>query len=482
MTKKYYAVKVGKAVGVYETWADCQKQVSGYPGAAFKGFGTKEEAEQFLGDTASLPAEQSESSNLDIKDYLDKLDDTTLVTFVDGSYDASSKVYGYGVVLVSKDGSTEEIIGSDNNKDYVDSRNVAGEIEGVQAAITYAVGKGYKKVAVFYDYIGIEKWAMAEWKANTTIAKDYVKFVTDMKRCIDIEYHKVKAHSGIEYNEKADELAKRSLLKKGIKNSSDGCVTITGIDIEEFESIFELLVLSNPDIKVQKAGEPKKCTNFILSLQNDKIVVSCYKKGTTTIQGKQSKLLEELLILIVELLPDKGEVVELLNDYHEINIEQDSIEAKFNYLIPSFRKSKTKDQKLINTLNQAVYNTMLKGERPDYTDLATPSLRAIEYYLYKELINKGIINLEDKGNGFRCFAPVRGYDTVYQLKEAHEGSFSAEELSYINELYNFYRNNRHTLNHWDKDSELTRVLETMEEARALIISNLELIDKYYNVF
>ncbi|MGG3805356.1 viroplasmin family protein [Metabacillus fastidiosus] len=480
--KKYYAVKVGKVTGIYETWADCQKQVNGYNGAVFKGFGTKAEAEQFIGDTSSLPTEQSENSNLDIKDYLDKLDVTTLVAFVDGSYDDKSKVYGYGVVLVSKDGSIEEIIGSDNNKDYVDSRNVAGEIEGVQSAITYAVGKGYKKIAVFYDYTGIEKWAMGEWKANTAIAKDYVNFTSDMKRCIDIEYHKVKAHSGIDYNEKADELAKKSLLRKGIKNSSDGCVTITGIDVEEFESIFELLVLSNSDITVQKAGEAKKCTNFILSLNNDKVVVSCYKKGTTTIQGKQSKLLEELMILVVELLPDNGEVVELLNDYHEINIEQDSIDTRFNHLMPNFMKSKTDDQKLINTLNQAVYNTMLKGERPDYTDLATPSLRAIEYYLYKVFISKGIMKLEDKGHGFWCFELVPGYDDIYQLQKTHEGPFSIEELSYINELYNFYRNNRHTLNHWDKNTELTRVLKTMQEARALIISNLELINKYYTVF
>lgn len=475
-------MKVGRVTGIYETWADCQKQVNGFTGAVFKGFGTKEEAEQFIGDTSSLPVVQSENSNLDIKDYLGKVDDATLVAFVDGSYDDKSKVYGYGVVLVGKDRSIEEIIGSDNNKDYVESRNVAGEIEGVQSAITHAVGKGYKKIAVFYDYYGIEKWAVGEWRANTAIAKDYVTFVTDMRRCIDIEFHKVKAHSGIEYNEKADELAKKSLLRKGIKNSSDGCVTITGIDIEEFESIFELLVLTNPDIKVQNAGEAKKCTNFILSLKNDKVVVSCYKKGTTTIQGKQSKLLEELMILVIELLPDNCEVIELLNDYHDIKIDPESIDGKFNHLIPNFTKSKTNDQKLINTLNQAVYNTMLKGDRPDYTDLATPSLRAIEYYLYKVLINKGIMKLEDKGSSFWCFAPVAGYDSVYQLQKAHEGPFSTEELSYINELYNFYRNNRHTLNHWDKNTELTRVLKTMEEARALIISNLELIDKYYTVF
>ncbi|MGG3943011.1 viroplasmin family protein [Peribacillus psychrosaccharolyticus] len=481
--KNYYAVKIGRVTGIYETWGECQKQINGYTGAVYKGFATKEEAEQYIGDTSSLPVVQSENSNLDIKDYLSKLDEETLVAFVDGSYDEKSKVYGFGVVLVSKDGTTEEIIGSDNNKDYVDTRNVAGEIEGVQSAITHAVGKGYKKIAIFYDYTGIEKWANGEWNAKATIAKDYVVFITDMRRCIDIEYHKVKAHSGIEYNEKADELAKRSLLKKGIKNSSDGCVTITGIAMDEFESIFELLKISNPVINVKEVGEVKKCKNYIISLNNDRVVVSCWKKGTTTIQGKQSKLLEELMMLVVELLPGNGEVVELLNDYHEVIIEQHNIDVKFSNLIPHFTKSKTNDQKLINALNQAVYNTMLKGDRPEYTDLATPALRAIEYYLYKVFINKGIMRVDDKRHGFWCFEPVPGYDNVYQIKKnKYEVLFSRDELLYINELYNFYYNNRHTLNHWNKDSRLTRDLKTMEEARSLIISNLALIDKYYTVF
>ncbi len=480
--KKYYGVKVGRVIGIYETWDECKKQVDGYAGAAYKGFPTKEEAEKYVQDTPpSKIVEKNENNNLKIDDYINKLDDTTLVAFVDGSYDNESKVYGYGAVLVGKEGIKEEIIGSDNNKDYLDSRNVAGEIEGVQSAITHAVGKGYKKIAVFYDYEGIEKWAVGDWKAKAPISKDYIVFVNDMKRCIEIEFHKVKAHSGIIYNEKADELAKKSLLKKGIKNNSDGCVTITGIDLEEFSTLFEILTTSNSDIKIQEAGKASKSTNFILSLFNDKIVVTCYKNGTTTIQGKQSKLLEELMMLVVELLPSNGEVIEVLNDYHEINISQSEMNFKFNHYLPNFSKTKTNDQKLINTLNQAVFNTMLKGDRPDYTDLATPALRAIEYYLYKILISKAIIKEDDESYGFNCFEPVKDFPDDRQLQVGHQRHFSEQQMVYINELYNFYRKHRNTLGHWDK-SGVTRVLSTMDEARSLIISNLELLDKYYTVF
>ncbi|MFS0820902.1 viroplasmin family protein [Bacillus sp. 1P02SD] len=479
--KKYYAVKVGRDTGIYETWDECKKQVEGFTGATYKGFSTLVEAEHFLLDVSSKIDKLKGNTNLEINEFINQLDDTTIVAFVDGSYDTESKVYGYGVVLVDKEGIKEEIIGSDNNKDYIDTRNVAGEIEGVQNAITHAVGYGYKKIALFYDYEGIEKWAVGDWKANSTIAKDYVIFINDMKRCIDLEFHKVKAHSGIVYNEKADELAKKSLLKKGIKNNSNGCVTITGIEIEEFTTIFEILSSSNQDINTFEAGKTNKSTNFILSLSSDKIVVTCYKNGTTTIQGKQSSLLEELMRLVVELLPNNGEVIELLNDYHEINIPQEEITLKFHHYLPNFNKIKTNDQKLINTLNQAVFNTMLKGVRPDYTDLAAPSLRAIEYYLYEILISVGIIKEDDDSHGFSCFEPVPGLPDDRQLQVGHQKHFTTQQTFYINELYNFYRNHRNTLNHWDK-SGTTRVLKTMEEARELIISNLVLLDKYYTVF
>lgn len=48
MKKKYYAIRRGRNTGVYETWAECEKQISGFPNARFKNFGTRSTAESFL--------------------------------------------------------------------------------------------------------------------------------------------------------------------------------------------------------------------------------------------------------------------------------------------------------------------------------------------------------------------------------------------------------------------------------------------------
>ncbi len=36
--KNIYAVAVGRNVGIYETWQDCQQNIKGFPNAKYKGF------------------------------------------------------------------------------------------------------------------------------------------------------------------------------------------------------------------------------------------------------------------------------------------------------------------------------------------------------------------------------------------------------------------------------------------------------------
>lgn len=44
----FYAVRAGRVPGVYTSWDECEKQVKGFSLARFKGFASREEAEQFV--------------------------------------------------------------------------------------------------------------------------------------------------------------------------------------------------------------------------------------------------------------------------------------------------------------------------------------------------------------------------------------------------------------------------------------------------
>ena len=47
---KYYAVRNGYHTGIFNTWDECKKEVSGFSGAEYKSFTKLEDAKAFLGE------------------------------------------------------------------------------------------------------------------------------------------------------------------------------------------------------------------------------------------------------------------------------------------------------------------------------------------------------------------------------------------------------------------------------------------------
>ncbi len=200
MAKYYYAVKNGRQVGIFDTWKKCEEQVKGYSNAVYKKFASYEEALDFInGD--SDPAEERS---------LGDLKENEALAYVDGSYDAENKIYSYGVVLFSKD-SKITLSGKEEDPNLVDMRNVAGEIKGSMVAMEEALKMGKDTLFLYYDYMGIEKWAKGEWKTNKYGTKMYKVYYDSIKDKLDVKFFKVKAHAGNKYNEEADKLAKEAL-------------------------------------------------------------------------------------------------------------------------------------------------------------------------------------------------------------------------------------------------------------------------------
>jgi len=59
--RKYYVVWKGRKTGIFDTWADCERQVRGFVGAEYKSFGTINEAEKAL--TSSYDSYKGKSSS-----------------------------------------------------------------------------------------------------------------------------------------------------------------------------------------------------------------------------------------------------------------------------------------------------------------------------------------------------------------------------------------------------------------------------------
>lgn len=199
MAKKYYGVRVGKTPGIYNTWDECKAQVHGFPGAEYKSFPTLEEARIYVGDSAEISEKDKDDVTMEYA--------TDDYAFVDGSFNVATGVYGYGGFLVHK-GERYVLQGSGNDKDMASMRNVSGEILGSMAAVEKAIELGIPKITIYFDYMGIKAWAQGEWKRNKTGTIAYYDYMMSVKDKIDVEFVKVKGHSGVDGNEEADRLAK----------------------------------------------------------------------------------------------------------------------------------------------------------------------------------------------------------------------------------------------------------------------------------
>ncbi len=190
---KYYALKDEENRIIVDDWEKAKEILKTLKAPKYKSFKTKEEAEAFLEDKEI------------------EVDYTYPTAYIDGSYDKETENYSFGGCLFI-DGKIYTFKKKYFKDEYSSFRNVAGEIKGAGFIINYAINHGIKKLNIYYDYLGIEKWYKGEWKANTAIALEYVKFAEEAKKKIDVSFFKIKSHTNNKYNDLADKLAKEALL------------------------------------------------------------------------------------------------------------------------------------------------------------------------------------------------------------------------------------------------------------------------------
>lgn len=219
MANKYYAVKVGKTTGIFETWEECQNSVSGYPSALYKSFKSITDAYAYMGwsgkqmsifDMDNAPSDSTSILNETAPDAdIPFSNSVKAVAYVDGSYNAATKEFGYGVVMFYN-GEEFHLSDAFADEEMAAMRNVAGEICGSMAAMKYAVDNSISYLTIYYDYMGISKWCTGEWKTNKKGTTLYKNYYDKVKKKVNISFEKVKGHSGDKYNDLADTLAKKA--------------------------------------------------------------------------------------------------------------------------------------------------------------------------------------------------------------------------------------------------------------------------------
>lgn len=199
--KSFYVVKEGAKVGIFNNWPECQAAVKGYKGAVFKGFETLAEALEWQDSGEKGTSSIFKASNKQAESFKVDFD-----VYTDGSYQKGK--YSYGYVFI-KDGQVIfECNGVGEDPEAAKMRNVAGEIAAVQHAVEKAETLD-ARIRIFHDYSGISLWVSGDWQAKNKYTQAYVTFMRAHQG--RYEFKKVAGHSGDQYNDYADRLAKQAL-------------------------------------------------------------------------------------------------------------------------------------------------------------------------------------------------------------------------------------------------------------------------------
>ncbi|MHB8771733.1 MAG: ribonuclease HI [Syntrophales bacterium] len=211
--KRYYAVARGARPGVYETWfgpAGAEGQVRGVPGALYRVFATRAEAEQWLknplpGKAAPKSAVHSASSPAPAPAA------GTIMIYTDGGCFENPGPGGYGAVIVAGEQRTELSEGfrltTNNRMELMACIAALTALKTPSAVILHSDSR--------YVVNGIAKgWARA-WRANNWMRAnrepaensdlwERLLALCDRHR---VSFVWVKGHAGHRENERCDELA-----------------------------------------------------------------------------------------------------------------------------------------------------------------------------------------------------------------------------------------------------------------------------------
>lgn len=221
--KKFYAIAVGRKPGIYGDWPTAQAQVLGYPGAVFKGFLTRAEAQLWLDNPPSAPALCKRNSPAAPSSSAGATSpkDGEVTIYTDGGARYNPGPGGYGVVQVYQ-GVRKELSGG-----YRHTTNNRMELMGCIVALRELEHRD-RPVTLYSDssYVvnGISKGWAKSWRRNGWIKSDKQPAINpdlwaellDLIAGLDITFKWVKGHAGHPMNERCDELAVAAAGQDGL--------------------------------------------------------------------------------------------------------------------------------------------------------------------------------------------------------------------------------------------------------------------------
>ncbi len=239
---KYYAIYKGRKPGIYDEWFGAhggETQIKGFPGAVYKGFASRREAEAWLDKMSSmtavnhqqelfpsvgkniLPGKPSRRSKPAEGLAHHRTKETAdVVIYCDGGCSRNPGPGGYGVVLF-EGGKRRELSGgfaltTNNRMELTGCITGLEELERPSSVLVYSDSS--------YVVNGIEKGWARRWKENDWMRNkhesaensDLWSRLLDLCERHTVRFSWVRGHDGNVENERCDELAVEQTKRSGL--------------------------------------------------------------------------------------------------------------------------------------------------------------------------------------------------------------------------------------------------------------------------
>lgn len=232
MAQKYYVVWKGRETGVFHDWSTCKKHIDHFPGARYKLFKTKAEADAAFkgsagGSTGPTSSQAGVKKKPGVKTYtaveIKGLEIATKI-YTDGGCEPNPGQAGSGIAVYRDEQISELWYGLYNPN----GTNNTAELNALFQAMIMAKDelKKDRSVAIFcdskYSIQCVTQWAAAwekkGWKKaggeikNLALIQDMFALYQELKGKIQILH--VNGHVGVEGNELADRMSILAIEKQ----------------------------------------------------------------------------------------------------------------------------------------------------------------------------------------------------------------------------------------------------------------------------
>lgn len=281
----------------------------------------------------------------------------------------------------------------------------------------------------------------------------------------------------MEYAEKL----KLAVEQYGMKNTSENKNYTIFLGEELLSNVVEYLEQLPQTKKTGNDNGDRMIYQFAGRI-GDKLTLTVFKDYKVGVQGKPLYLYNEFVSFIS--LADGitvNDVVNITNAFNDTKLEVSDARAKMSELLPNAYNSGKIDETIWKLFSPSV--VLIEDDKvlDDYSCCVFPTLRALEGYLKFLLLKKNI--LMDKQNTFgTVFQPeIPGAKaSKYVLISKYKANTkNAQYDEVLEDLYDYFKGNRHVLFHVEQVVIATKLIEEKQEAIDIFYQVANLIENTY---